>query len=261
MKILLTGSSGYIGKYLFESLILIPKYELYILRQKCKDSNNINCITIDNIQNYNFDFVINCLGETKNASKMYKVNKELCLELFNKLNFKSIKKFIHFSTIAIYDKNIIGQIKNASNIKLDSDYANSKYEFDSFLMQQIQHIDKIFIFRPSNVMDGYLPGKFLFILSKFRVRFFSINRRYINWCPIQLVIEKINDVLDDKQNDNILIINKYEDLNSFYHIYLPKIHFIYLPVEILYCIIILFRMKRYKIKYNQLFSKHFFKSN
>ena len=153
-KVLLTGASGYIGKSIFTFLSECNNYELYILSRDCSNMNYKNCISLDKTGGINFDFIINCIGETKNDDLMDNINNIFCKELFNTLNLTNVKKFIHFSTVSVYDQNVIGLIDKDGKINLDSVYASSKFEFDKFLLSQSDFLNKIIIMRPVNVTIG-----------------------------------------------------------------------------------------------------------
>lgn len=260
IKILLTGHSGYLGRSLYESLKSVEFYDLYILSRNCIKCGCNNCIELNELKNYNFDYVINCIGETRVIEKMYNVNRDICIDLFKNINLVTLKKFIHFSTVAVYEQDTSGEINVNSKIKIDSDYASSKYEFDLFLLRQKEFEEKIVIIRPSNVLDNILPGKILFKLSKFRVRFYSMSERYINWCPSNLLTDLTFDILQNKKMQNIFIANKFYELNIFYKSFLSKIYIFYIPVEFLYFILKIFNLKNKTKKFKQLFPKSYFKS-
>jgi nucleoside-diphosphate-sugar epimerase len=260
-KILLTGSTGYVGKFLLENLSNNIHFDLYILKRSNSQEPNLNYLELNNLPNYNFDYVINCIGETRDSTKMNYINYELSSNMFLNLNHSSIQRFIHFSTVAVYDQDVKGKIEVDSKTKLESDYSLSKYNFDLFLQKQPIFTKKIFIIRPSNVMHGSLPGKILFTASRFKIRFFSLNKRYINWCPSDLLIDIVNELIDNKPMPNIIIANKKLILNKFYNTYISTNFIVYIPINLLYLALFILNMKKLKTKYKQLFAQHYFKTN
>jgi nucleoside-diphosphate-sugar epimerase len=258
-KVLLTGVNGYIGKGIFKFLLSDNDYDLYVLSRDCSNMNYEKCINLNNVDSVSFDYIINCIGETKNSNLMNYVNNDFCKELFKKLNLIGVKKFIHFSTVSVYDQSVSGLINRDGNIFLNSVYAKTKFEFDKFLLSQISLLDKIIILRPSNVIFSEVPTNSISRLSKFGIKFFSFRMRYINWVSLDFICQNLTTLMQSKNTENVYILNHYETLSDFYHHYYKRTYFIYIPVEFIEITISILNLKRQIQKFHQLFSLYYFK--
>ena len=139
-KILLTGSSGFIGSELLNELS--KKYKIYVtIRKKRKNLNqnqNINEIFFKNYEQLNFklknvrvDVVIHCathyvkyhnFNDLKKLSESNILFGNIILENLEKMN---VKKFINFSTVW---ENYNGEKENYFNL-----YAAYKQSFNSLI--------------------------------------------------------------------------------------------------------------------------------
>ena len=113
MKILITGSTGYLGNYLVDKYR--DFYEIYTISRKqdnllkvkrnfvgdLADNNFVNSI------NLNVDYVINCAANTNHYENQIKSFKDNCKSIINLINSKNLiyKKLIHISTEAVFLSN------------------------------------------------------------------------------------------------------------------------------------------------------------
>ena len=114
MKILIFGSSGFLGKYIFDTLKKENKFKIYDNGIKKKKINLTKKIFIEKIIcKIRPDLIINCaaISDVDICEKNPKLSKKINLDLIrNIINLKKKLKFnfIHFSTDQIYNpkKNI-----------------------------------------------------------------------------------------------------------------------------------------------------------
>ena len=152
MKILISGSSGFIGKYLNEMFRFNGHDVLTLGRSKLNDYQvNLESDFID--MNNEFDFIIHCAGIVHNQSHASKIIPQLVLkDLLITTNFlKSIKnckhkKVIMLSSVSIYglDSGLDISEKNIPNPK--SGYGLSKFLSEKLFESAINN-EKLLIFR------------------------------------------------------------------------------------------------------------------
>lgn len=165
MKVLITGSSGFVGRHLTEFLseknIFI--YAL-INKTKVKKKKNVFYIkkNIKKIKTLPND--IDCLihlavknPEDTNGPKLLKENIQITSKIFSLAKKSNIKKIIFFSSIAVYEK--IKKNKINENIKLikpNTHYAISKFECEKILKNKFSKtsISTIIIRLPSIIGKG-----------------------------------------------------------------------------------------------------------
>jgi len=153
MKLLVTGSNGYIGgsfinqyknKYLFESFSL--------LKQKIEE------ISFDGI-----DAVVHCAAlvhqkvEYYPYEKYYEINVEYPVKLAKLAKKNGVKQFVFISTIAVYgqDKEILDENSTCNPI---TPYGKSKLEAEKELLELNSEDFMISIIRPPIVYGKDAPG-------------------------------------------------------------------------------------------------------
>ena len=148
MKILLLGSSGFLGKYLEK--YLKKKYKVYKTGKK-KRSYNLNDFTIikKKILNINPDIIINSAGLTdieiceNKPSLSKKINVNLIENIFNlKIREKLKFTFFHFSTDHMYNPK-----KNIENSENSKAFQINTYTRHKLLAEKICLQNKALVFR------------------------------------------------------------------------------------------------------------------
>lgn len=149
-KILITGSNGFIGKNLIG--FLQPTYNIVGLDIHDINSNlSIQYIQCDitnyeklslKLQKHNFDYIIHCAAIAHNddgafkEEDFYRVNTVGTKNLIDCLDHSKIKRFILFSTIAVYKEfNPKKEITEESATSPTSAYGKSKLDAEKYLIQ------------------------------------------------------------------------------------------------------------------------------
>jgi nucleoside-diphosphate-sugar epimerase len=176
-KILITGSTGFVGKNLIEKLSL-KKFLIYeaffdkersLINQVRKfDNKKIKSqFSFENIKN--IDYVVNCaaiLPSTKgkkkyNLTDYRKINVEQTLNIAKQLLNKGVKRFIHISTI------LVENFKEENNFQDSRDYYRiSKLECEIALMEFSKKTGlEVVILRPPLIYGKFVKGNFLSLLN------------------------------------------------------------------------------------------------
>jgi nucleoside-diphosphate-sugar epimerase len=138
MKILLTGSNGFLGRCIYDSLYL--KNEVFKLNTRNSDYN-FN-LFLDSIQfDKSFDLIIHSAGK---AHFIPKTNNDK--ELFSNINVKGTKKllaaltqndlpkyFLFISSVSVYGLNKAENINEAYPLLADDPYGKSKIEAEEII--------------------------------------------------------------------------------------------------------------------------------
>lgn len=139
MKILITGSSGFVARHLQKNFLKNKRIKLFfITRKKTRKKNFIRLdmskITEFKKKNLSFDFVIHtAFLKKKNKTQMFKklqLNFRISENLIKILKNINFKKVINLSSSSLYP-NISGKFQENSKINFiknsDFDYALAKY--------------------------------------------------------------------------------------------------------------------------------------
>tara|TARA_X000000950_G_scaffold129553_1_gene161835 strand:- start:5916 stop:6848 length:933 start_codon:yes stop_codon:yes gene_type:complete len=154
MNILITGSSGFIGRQLAKNLLKNSNFNLSLVsRNKNIDTPiKINYIYCDLNHNFewdsylkNIDIVIHLAAaqhKKKNFNKKYywQINYESTKKLSKAIAKSTVTKFIYLSTIKVYgEKNrSLDKVDNNSNCYPANDYALSKYEAENAILKNLK---------------------------------------------------------------------------------------------------------------------------
>jgi dTDP-4-dehydrorhamnose reductase len=148
MKILILGSSGFLGKIIYNKLKNNYKtIHTGLNKRKCSltDLSNIKKILLQNKP----DLIINCVALTnidtceKLPKESYNINVNIPKNIFNiKKKYKLFFKFIQFSTDQFYDSKFDFENKESSTIKINNIYTRHK-----LLAEKICIKNKSLIFR------------------------------------------------------------------------------------------------------------------
>lgn len=153
MKILITGITGFLGSHLEELLSQQSELSIIGLSRKRNIHTNHPIYTLEDIERdselaHQIDVVVNC-SAINDAHGFTKA------EIFEANSYKSqrlvehLRKDIHFiqiSSIKVYGEGSYGIIQEDSPYCPHDEYANSKIDFDEWLIKS--HLQKWTILRP-----------------------------------------------------------------------------------------------------------------
>jgi nucleoside-diphosphate-sugar epimerase len=174
-KVLVTGSSGFVGKNLVETLYL-KKYLVYEafydkekkLIDRLRRFNNKEIETLIDFENIKkIDCIIHCaakvpnsLNKKNNLDEYRKANVELTLLTAKEAVKKGIKRFVYLSSLL--SSNHRQTKKNSSK----NFYSVSKFESEIALMEFSKQTGlEVVILRPPIIYGKYVKGNFLTLLN------------------------------------------------------------------------------------------------
>jgi len=140
-KILITGSSGFIGKKLVA--LLQRKYNLFLIDKNYTHINKskffkINLLDIKKLESFfkknKVDTIIHLASEIfDDDNNVYNFNLKTSKNLISLAEKYKIKNFIFTSTFSIYEKNYKKPIKEKEKPSAKNFYGKSKYEIEKIL--------------------------------------------------------------------------------------------------------------------------------
>ncbi len=145
-NILLTGSSGFIGKHLFEKIDLLKNdYRLIGLSSSLKNKNHVNYDPLQNFKSLFLDLEINEFDIVIHCGAFTPKNREQVDSFDNNFNvistvnlLKSLpnipKSFVFISTLDVYE-NTNGIISETSNVKPNNLYSLSKFYCEELIIK------------------------------------------------------------------------------------------------------------------------------
>lgn len=158
--VLITGSKGFIGRSLIETLDK-NVYEVFALDNRCCSEEEVlnikDYFTVDITKPFKldaeFDAIVHlaALNQTNiNSNHTYDTYRDVNVTgTLNLINSCRFKKFIYFSTANLYDKNK-RLINEDSPLKPVSFYEQSKYEAE-LILKEFTEDEKLIVFRPVNI--------------------------------------------------------------------------------------------------------------
>lgn len=139
MKILLTGSNGFVGKYLHESLSIAN--EVFTLNTR-KSHFNINLANDKPELNRQFDIVIHSAGKAHSTSNsiyektiIFNVNVQGTKNLLDSLSKSLPKYFVFISSVSVYGLNYGENIDESHPLNAKDPYGVSKIEAEKLVLE------------------------------------------------------------------------------------------------------------------------------
>jgi len=179
-RILITGSSGFIGKHL-EQILTQNQYQVTVFKRKISDPKNSELPTLNenqlNDDGYVFDAIVHLAGlahiSPKNADKLgvdfKSANTELTRKLVIFAKNNKVPTFIHLSSIAVVSGAHSKKIINDDTIpNPTTPYAHSKHEAE-LIVRQLKSEDCLAVsLRPPMVIGRDAKGNWrrLIMLAK-----------------------------------------------------------------------------------------------
>lgn len=209
MKVLITGSNGYIGRKLFtflaekgvEVLTAGRSYECnYYLDLNAADKFNIPDV----------DVIVHLAGiaHKRNVSNecFENINNIAVKILAEKSKLKGIKRFIFMSTIGVNGSTSNIQISESDPIHPHNSYSESKAQAEKFITDICTHSSMDFvILRPPLVYDKDAPGnyrKLKIMMESYIPLPFKGIRNHRNFCSLENLLNVIFIALDHRNASN-----------------------------------------------------------
>ena len=172
MKVVVTGTTGYVGGQLARAILDAGGYVLGVDRVPCGANirgSKYSCIGYGNLQDYDlssFDMLVHCAGaahiskdaEFDNIS--FAFNSIGTEELFKLAASRNLNYFVNLSSASVYGSNYKGPISEDIKLRPSSRYGLSKYIGEKMLMNtQVSYPNtKILHLRPPIIYGAGAPG-------------------------------------------------------------------------------------------------------
>ncbi len=205
-RVIVTGATGFVGRYLVPGLLSSGAQVTVITRDAEKVpsgfADNVTIIQLDLIKDAvditaGAEIVFHCAGETKEHDKFYDMNVKGTKKLLEECtNSKGIKKFIYLSSVGVIGAQRAGYYDELAQCFPRDPYEKSKLVAEKLVFEYTARngIDA-FILRPSII---YGPGKgeetdsFLSLIRAIKKRYF----RYIGSDKAVYNIIYVKDVVE-----------------------------------------------------------------
>lgn len=207
-QVLLTGASGFLGKYITEALN--GKYQLYTIGRSAGNDQIVDITSEFSLNSENFEFVVHCAGKVHSIpsnsldeAEFYAINFKGTKNLTSALNKQNKLPgcFIFISSVAVYGLYTGTNIDEDSPLLGESPYARSKRMAEDFLLEWGKEKEvAISILRLALIFGKEPPGNLGVMLTGIRTgRYFRIGngaaKKSMVWPPdvakiIPVVLEK-----------------------------------------------------------------------
>jgi len=159
MKILLTGSTGFLGSVLLSEL-LKEQFEIRCTSRTPKENTenieyiigDLTCSKFCEKAINGCDIVIHCAGEKKQPHLYISGNIVTTKNLVNAANANQVKKFIYVSSVGVYGHKKDNIINEESPCNPSNAYEKSKYDAEKYVTDKGK-IAEHYIARPTNVYN------------------------------------------------------------------------------------------------------------
>lgn len=271
-KVLLLGSTGFIGSKLLEQL-LAKNYKIVAVTRSIQLSLNPNLEYVDfellfyqGTDNINIlsgiTHIINCLGEVQNENNMIEMNIEIVKKLLKIASQYKIQNIIHLGSAGIYRKE--GKITVDSIIEPVNFYEWSKFTADQILESKRGNFN-IQIIRPTTVVGIGMKVESFKRLIRFYSSFFffhlkKLNEIYFHYVSVDVLVDIICRCVEGELRNEVLLVST--DLNQldFSTCFPVKVKKIYIPLLFLKPFIFFkIGLKRRQLQY--LIDEAYFESN
>ncbi|MDX9713901.1 MAG: NAD(P)-dependent oxidoreductase [Dissulfurispiraceae bacterium] len=156
-KVLVTGASGFIGRYVVSELLL-DNAEVYVLSRNAKqlieNFTNIHIIQSDITQTINIpeniSTIYHCAGNIRSIDSMYSVNVNGTNQVI-KAAIKSGCKLVHLSSAGVVRPSSANIIDEISDCIPASNYERTKLEAERIILEAVKEGLQTVILRPTIV--------------------------------------------------------------------------------------------------------------
>ncbi|MCT7636421.1 NAD-dependent epimerase/dehydratase family protein [Aliarcobacter butzleri] len=149
MKLLITGSNGFIGNYFINNYK--SKYNIKTFSFLKDDINTLDCNTIDIV--FHLSALVHQMGGAS-ASEYEKINVIQTIELAKKAKESGVKHFVFMSTVKVYGEETNSKYTENTVCNPEDDYGKSKLKAEQELQKLEDENFKISIIR-TPIVYGY----------------------------------------------------------------------------------------------------------
>ncbi len=149
MKLLITGSSGFVGSYFINKYK--DKYTIKTFSFLRNDINSLNCEDIDVV--FHLSALVHQMGGAS-VEKYERVNVSQTLELAKKTKESGVKHFVFMSTVKVYGEETESKYTENSICHPEDEYGKSKLKAELELKKLEDEIFKVSIIR-TPIVYGY----------------------------------------------------------------------------------------------------------
>ncbi|MDD2450052.1 MAG: NAD-dependent epimerase/dehydratase family protein [Sulfurimonas sp.] len=159
MKLLITGSNGFIGSYFINKYR--DKYKIKTFSFLNEDIGSLDCYGVDVV--IHLSALVHQMGGAS-ASEYERVNVTQTLQLANEAKVNGVKQFVFMSTIAVYgiENGIIFENDRCSPI---TEYGKSKLKAEKELLKLEDDNFKVSLIRPPIVYGKSAPGNMRYLIN------------------------------------------------------------------------------------------------
>lgn len=149
MKLLITGSNGFIGNYFINNYK--SKYNIKTFSFLKDDINTLDCNTIDIV--FHLSALVHQMGGAS-ANEYEKINVIQTIELAKKAKESGVKHFVFMSTVKVYGEETNSKYTENTVCNPEDDYGKSKLKAEQELQKLEDENFKISIIR-TPIVYGY----------------------------------------------------------------------------------------------------------
>ena len=228
-KVLITGSSGFVGTNLIESLN--NKYN-FILPDRNNLKNSLN-------KEKNYDVLIHLAGIAHDTKRInddmnyFRVNTDLTKFVFNKFVESNAKVFIFLSSVKACSDSVEGIMYESDISNPSTAYGKSKLKAENYIIENLNQIKdnkKVYILRPSMIHGPNNKGNLNLLLKMINKGIpwpLGLYENKRSFCGINNLIFVIQNLIE-KKNINTGIYNIADDLaistNELYELICDKLN-------------------------------------
>lgn len=149
MKLLITGSTGFVGSYFINKYK--EKYDIKLFSFRNDNINTLNCINIDIV--LHLSALVHQMGGAS-VEEYQKVNVTQTLNLARKAKESGAKQFLFMSTVKVYGEETNGVYTENSICNPEDEYGKSKLKAETELLKLEDESFKVSIIR-TPIVYGY----------------------------------------------------------------------------------------------------------
>ena len=224
-KLLLTGGSGFIGKYLLNLLSTTKdEFEVISVTRNCSDNgythtnNCVRQVSLDITKAINLDeevhTVVHLAAEKNDENKIWVTNYEGTKNLLKWAIQNSVAKFVYLSSVAVYGTNgTVCEVTEDSSQCPVTEYGKSKSAAEELTRELCKKAGvNCIILRPAIVI-GIKPREGFPLLNLFRSikkgYFFYIgdDSGWFNYLSVKDVADSINVLINEENGNTSFILN------------------------------------------------------